>query len=276
LLAAIALAAVSACTGRPRPADPAEAVRVVSLAPSTTEALFAIGAGARVVGRSAYCDYPPEAMKLPAMGGVEPDMEAILELQPDLVVGLSGASSARAAEKLGAHGIATWFPVTDSLAEIDAMLVGMGARTGHASEARHLVADLDAHVRAVHDAVASQPHPRVLFVVGVAPIVVAGPGSFADELLRLAGATNAVVEGSPWHAIGLESVAELDPDVVLDAGSGGPARITTETPGWRSLRAVRDGHALGLSDDRVLRAGPRVGDGLAVLARLLHPGVPIP
>jgi iron complex transport system substrate-binding protein len=235
-----------------------------------------MGAGSRVVGRSAYCDYPPEAMKLPAVGGVEPDLEAVLELRPDLVVGLSGASTTRAAEKLGAHGIAAWFPVTDSLADIDAMLVGMGARTGHASEARHVVADLDAHVRAVQDAVASQPRPRVLLVVGVAPIVVAGPGSFADELVRLAGAMNSVVEGSPWHAIGIERVAELDPDVVVDAGSGGAARITPEAPGWRSLRAVREGHALRLSDDRVLRAGPRVAAGLAVLARLLHPGVTIP
>jgi iron complex transport system substrate-binding protein len=246
---------------------------VVSLAPSTTEALFAVGAGARVVGRSAYCDYPPEATKLPAVGGVEPDIEAILELQPDLVVGLSSVSTSRAAEKLAAHGISTWFPVTDSLAEIDSMLVGMGMRTGHASEARRVVAGLDAQVRGVEDAVAPQPHPRVLLVVGVAPIVVAGPGSFADELVRRAGATNSVADGSPWHAIDVERVAELDPDVILDAGSAGGARITAQTPGWRSLRAVREGHVLRLNDDRVLRAGPRVGDGVAVLARLLHPGL---
>jgi iron complex transport system substrate-binding protein len=116
----------------------------------------------------------------------------------------------------------------------------------------------------------------VLLVVGVAPIIVAGPESFADELVRRAGATNSVVEGSPWHAIDVERVAELDPDVILDAGSGGGTRITAGTPGWRSLRAVREGHVLRLGDDRVLRAGPRVGEGLAVLARLLHPGLTIP
>jgi iron complex transport system substrate-binding protein len=279
LLAALALAVAAACAHRHPLADPTDARRVVSLAPSTTEAIFAVGAGDRAVGRSTYCDYPPEATKLPAVGGVEPDLEVVLELRPDLVVGLRGASAARTAEKLSAHGIATWFPATDSLAEIDAMIVGMGARTGHTAEARRVAEKLEGQIAAVERAVASQPRPRVLMVVGVTPPVVAGPGSFADELLVRAGASNAAVEGGAWQTIGLERVAELDPDVVLDAsesdGSTAPA-ITPGAPGWRGMRAVREGHVVRVSDGRVLRAGPRVGEGLAVLARLLHPDVRIP
>ncbi len=221
LLAALAVVAASACDRRVAPADAAAAKRVVSLAPSTTETLFAIGAGALAVGRSTYCDYPAEATRLPAVGGVEPDIEAVLELRPDLVVGLSGASSAHTAEKLSAHGIATWFPADESLADIDAMILGMGDRTDHGPRARSIVAELDAHVAAVEGAVASEPRPRVLMVVGLTPVVVAGPRSFADELIRRAGATNAAVDGGAWQTIGFERVAELDPDVVLDASGGG-------------------------------------------------------
>lgn len=279
LFAALAFAVAAGCAQRRPVAEPTDARRVVSLAPSTTEAIFVVGAGDRAVGRSTYCDYPPEATKLPAVGGVEPDLEAILELRPDLVVGLSGASAARTAEKLGAHGIATWFPATNSLAEIDGMIVGMGARTGHTIEARRAVEKLDAQLASVERAAASLPRPHVLMVVGITPLVVAGPGSFADELLLRAGAANAVVEGGAWQTIGLERVAELDPDVVLDAsGSGGVAgsRIAPGAPGWNGMRAVREGHVVRVSDDRVLRAGPRIGEGLALLASLLHPGAQIP
>ncbi len=277
LLVGIALAA-SACT-RHGVANPTDAKRVVSLAPSTTEALFAIGAGDRTVARSTYCDYPPEVAALPAVGGVDPDVETILELKPDIVVGLSGLSSARTAEKLAARGIATWFPATDTLAEIDAMIVGMGVRTAHAAEAERVVARIDAEVAAVARAVASERKWRVILVVWLAPLVVAGPGSFADEILRRAGAANAVVDGGAWQTIGFERVAELDPDVVLDAsGAGlrGVSGIAPNAAGWSGLRAVRDGHVVQVKDARVLRAGPRIGEGLAVLARLLHPDAEIP
>ena len=276
LLAIVGLCAVAACARRKAPADPTDARRVVSLAPSTTEALYAVGAGDRVVGRSTYCDYPPEATKLPALGGVEPDVEAVLELQPDLVVDIAGAASQRVAEKIAAHGIATWFAPTDSLADIDAMLLGVGARTGHAARAEEVVKDLDEHVRAVERAVAAEARPRVLLVVGAAPIVAAGPRSFADELVRRAGAVNVVLEGGAWQTIAFERIAELDPDVVLDA-SEDAARITADAPGWGTLRAVRQpGHVIRIRDERVLRAGPRIGDGLTVLARMLHPGVAVP
>lgn len=284
LLTMIALAAAIAAAGCSKrhaaPATPVQqARRVVSLAPSTTEALFALGAGGRVVGRSSFCDFPPEATKLPALGGVEPDLEAILELQPDLVVGLSGVASERLEQKLAARGIATWFPHTESLAEIDALLVGLGERAGHSADAVRVVAEIDAREEAVTNAVAGEPRPRVLLVAGLGPVVVAGPASFADEMIRRAGGANVVTDGGGWPVVGFERVVELDPDVVVDvtvAESGGATRITPETPGWSGVRAVREGHVVPLGDERVLRAGPRIADGLAVLARTLHPGAPLP
>jgi iron complex transport system substrate-binding protein len=246
-----------------------------------TEALFAVGAGDRVVGRSRYCDYPPEAAQLPAVGGIEPDVERILELRPDLVVGPSGHWSASLAATLRARGIASWFPdEIESLAGVDRLVEGVGARTGHAEDARRVVQALASDEHAVDAAVAARPRPRALLVAGLEPtVVVAGPASFADELLRRAGAINAVVDGGAWPTFGLERILELDPDVIVDvsvAESDGHTRITREAHGWSLLRAVRDGHVVPLGDERLLRPGPRIAQGLAVLARALHPDAHVP
>ena len=127
------------CRKSPAPAkaDAGGAVRVVSLSPSTTETLFVIGAGDRVVGRSRYCDWPPEVAKLPVIGGyVDPSFEAILALRPDLVTGARGPAGAAMSERLDARGISTFLPQTESFAQIDTMILGLGERTGHTSEAK--------------------------------------------------------------------------------------------------------------------------------------------
>jgi iron complex transport system substrate-binding protein len=254
--------------------------RIVSLGPATTEALFAIGAGDRVVARSRYCDWPPEVTKLPALGGIEPDVETILQLQPDLVVGPSGGWSQRLAATLASHGIATWFPAdSSSLADVDALVQSLGERTGHAQEAARVVERIHASEHAVEQAVAAEPKPRVLFVVDVAPVYAAGPRTFAGEMLREAGADNALPADTGWTAVGFERIVEIDPDVVVDASSGDaatPSTITAQSPGWSGVRAVREGHVVRLHDHRVLTPGPRIGEGLAVLAHALHPDARIP
>jgi iron complex transport system substrate-binding protein len=241
-----------------------------------------VGAGDRVVGRSRYCDWPPEAARLPVVGGfADVDYEAVLELAPDLVVGAPGPAADRLAGQLAPRGVATWFPPNDSLAAIDAMLLGMGERTGHAADASRVVDELHGREREVERAVAAEPSPRVLFLVAVAPVpVAAGSGSFADELLARARAVNAVAGGRAWQKMELERIVELDPDVVVDASVGaGDAAVSSVTPqsgGWRDVRAVREGRVVPLGDSRVLRPGPRVAEGLAVLARALHPGAAVP
>jgi iron complex transport system substrate-binding protein len=269
----VAAIALSVACSRGTSSAAAVASRVVSLGPATTEALFAIGAGARTVGRSRYCDYPPEATKLPAVGGIEPDLEAILQLRPDLVVGPSGAWSTRFAKTLQERGIATWFPAEiTALAGVDAMLLTLGDRTGTRPGAERVVASLHAQEQHVDAVVAGKPRPRVLLVVGSSPIVVAGPASFADELLRRAGGTDAMTDGGAWPVVSFERLVELDPDVILDAAEGdAPSPITPEAAGWSGVRAVREGHVVPIHDERILRPGPRVAEGLAVIAHALHP-----
>jgi len=256
------------------------AVRVVSLSPSTTEALFAIGAKSAVVGRSRYCDYPPEALALPQVGGyADPNFEAILALKPDLVVGGRGPAGPQLLDRLRAFGTDGYFPETESFAQIDEMLLGLGARTGHAREAEDVVAKMRAREAGVERALAGRPRPRVLLVFGLEPVVVAGPRSFPNEMLARAGAENAVREGGAYPMVGMEQILALDPDVVVNAAiaeAHGAQRIDGNAAGWRELRAVKGGHVVALEDESLLRPGPRIAEALALLARSLHPEDKIP
>jgi iron complex transport system substrate-binding protein len=277
LLATVVM--LSGCRAHPHAETSGPAHRIVSLSPSTTEALATIGAGKLLVGRSRYCNYPAEVVALPEVGGyVDPNYEAILALAPDLVTGARGPAGPGLSTRLEARGIATYFPETESLDGIDAMLRGLGVRTGHRSEAEAVIASLHDQREAVVRAVATEPRVRVLLLFGITPIVAAGPGSFPDELVRLAGASNVVAEGGAYPTLGFEHVLALDPDVVVDAAWGenaDGARLSATSAGWKELRAVKGGHVIPLRDEAVLRPGPRIGEGLTLLAHALHPGVSI-
>jgi iron complex transport system substrate-binding protein len=276
----LALFATS-CRNRQTPSTSKNsATRVVSLSPNTTEALFAVGAGNRVVGRSRFCDYPPEVAKIPSVGGyVDASLEAILALRPDLVVGARGPAGPSLSEKLGAIGIATFFPPTESMAEIDSMIGELAARVGAADEGKRVVERLRARREAVARAVAGDPRVRALLVFSISPIVVAGPKSFPDEMIALANGENVVKGGGAYPTLGAERLLALSPDVVINAsmapGASGDG-IGKDEPGWRELAAVREGRVVSISDEAVLRPGPRVGDGLATLARAMHPRATVP
>lgn len=279
-VAAVVIVAVVLPACSRHKAAPAVASRVVSLSPSTTEAMFAIGAQASLVGRSRFCDYPPEAASLPQVGGyIDPNYEAILALRPDLVTGARGPSGPSVAEKLEAKGIATFFPEADSFAQIDAMLLGLGDLTGHRDEARALVSRIDAHAAAIAQVLVGKPKARVLLVFGLQPIVVAGPKSFPDEMLARAGGVNVVTEGPTYPTIDMEHLLALDPDVILNAAMAeahGAEAITKDAPGWSSVRAVKEGRVVAVTDEAVLRPGPRVADGLVTIAKALHPDAALP
>lgn len=270
---------VLSCT-KDKPTARAHIERIVSLSPSTTEAVFAVGSGDKLVGRSRYCDFPPEVTKLPQVGGyVDPNLEAILALRPDLVVGARGPAGRAMADKLEARGIATYFPATESFPEIDEMVRGIGERTGRADAGRAAVDALRARLDAVERSVASLPKVRVLLVFGLAPLSVAGPTSFPDEMIRRAGGTNVVAAGGAYPTIGIEHVITLDPDVVVNAAmmeERATERLNKNAPGWEKVRAVQSGRVASITNEAILRPGPRVAEGLALLARALHPEASIP
>lgn len=253
--------------------------RIVSLSPSTTEALFVIGAGKDVVGRSRYCDWPKEVLALPQVGGfVDPNLEAILALKPDLVTGARGPAGAAITERLEQRGIATYFPKTETFAEIDTMIRGLGERTGHAEQANAELDSMHRRIAGIEKAVGQKPPVRVLLVFGLAPISVAGPQSFAEEMIRHAGGINVVTDGGAYPTIGVERVISLDPDVIVNASMAealGVERIKKDAPGWSNVRAVKTDHVVSITDESVLRPGPRLAEGLTALAKAIHPDVPL-
>src|SRR5690606_14622563 len=128
-----------------------------------TEAMYAMGAGSQIVGRSRYCDHPREALSLPPVGGyVDPSFEAILALTPDLVVGERGPVGPQIAARLEERGVATFFPETATFADIEAMLLGLGQRTGRNREAEALVARVRDRIADVERQVSALPRARVL------------------------------------------------------------------------------------------------------------------
>ncbi len=173
-LAIFAALALAACSRR----GAVGSARVVSISPSTTEAAFAVGAGPLVVGRSKYCDYPPEAARLPVVGGfADPNLEAILALAPTLVIGARGPAGPAIEQALNAHGIATLFPETESFAQIEGMLKELGARLHLEAGAAAAVGAIEADRQRVAAAIAGRPRVRAVFLFDVSPIYAAGPGA---------------------------------------------------------------------------------------------------
>jgi iron complex transport system substrate-binding protein len=251
--------------------------RIVSLSPSTTETVCALGATSQLVGRSRFCDYPPEITSLPEVGGyVDPNLEAIVGLRPDLVVGARGPAGAAIVTQLEERGIATYFPRSETLAESDDMIRGLGATIDRAPEGEAIVTSIHARWTAIDTALAARAKRRVLLLFGVSPVVASGPASFGDEVLAHAHGTNVVTQGGTYPLLDLETVVRLDPDVIVDAAVAeehGAQRIAADAPGWRDVRAVREGRVIAMADERMLRPGPRIAEGVEALARALYPDV---
>lgn len=246
--------------------------RVVCLVPSATELVFALGAGDRVVGVSAFDDHPPEVTRLPRIGGMtNPSFEGIAALRPDAVVGVEGPTDLTALRRLRALGVRVVVPRVESVAELLAAVDLYGRLLHLAPEAaalrRRIARDLDA----VRARVGGRPRPRTLVVLGRRPLVVAGPGSWVDEVLSLAGGANVVTAGGRYPAIPRESLTTLLPEAILDfTGHADGAALRDELAGI-DLPAVRHGRVTTLGDPMFLRPGPRVTEAAARLAAALHP-----
>lgn len=293
-LAALALALwlVAACRDRRPTADAGAAAprpraawdagpvarRVVSLVPNTTEIAFALGAGAQVVGVSRFDDYPPEATRLPRVGGmVDPSFEAIATLRPDAVIGIQGPVNRAVLDRLADLGVRAVFPRVESVAEVHDAIDVMAALLGRQDNARALHERIRERTAAVQRAVRGRARPKVLAVFGQRPVVVAGEGSWFSELIELAGGTNAAHGTNRYPMYSLEQVMATAPDVVLDMTTmEGHGDLATAWAGYAAIPAVRNRRVVRLNDPAVLRPGPRLGDALVVIARAVHPGLRIP
>ncbi len=256
--------------------------RIVSLTPAGTEMLFAIGAGPQVVGRDEFSDYPAEVKDLPSVGGSMGDynFEAVTALKPDLV--LAGAiNTPEQIKALEDLGISVY--VLANPTDFDGLFVQLqtlGQITGKTTEATALVADLQTRVQAVEQKIMPLSYAPLVFyeLDGSDPAKpwTSGPNTFISKMIRMAGGFNlGDALGSDWAQISQEELIKQNPAIILlgDAAYGVTAEQVARRPGWEAIQAVKDGNILPFDDNLVSRPGPRMVDGLELLARLLHPGV---
>jgi len=249
------------------PQAPAVVRRVVTLAPSLTDAVIALGALDVLVGVSRF-DERPEVRTLPRVGGfVDPSVEAVAALKPDLVLVQPGPGNRAPVEALAGLGISILALRLSSVADVLAALRAISAALGRTPRGEALAQQLEATRAQVRARARGLPPVRVLFAYGLEPLVVAGPGSFADELLSDAGGTNVAADaGRAYPVWSVERALGSRPDVVLDASEGVAGREALQSlPGLREARWVR------LPSTALLHPGPALGQGLEELFLALHP-----
>ena len=238
----------------------APARRIVSLLPSFTEILFAIGAGDRLVGRTTWCDYPPAALAVPSVGdAMPPSVEAVAARRPDLVVLYRSGPNVTAAEQLERLGIPTVLLDLNLLEELGAATRRLGTLTGRQVPAESLAA-------AVDRVVSQPPAPStqsLAFIVWDNPPIVIGAGSYLDRLAALVGARNVFHDvGSPSAQVSIETIAARDPDFLAVLSDSALPPAYASRPEWRVVRAVRERRFLFLPGQLFGRPGPRAADAI--------------
>jgi len=258
--------------------------RIVSLVPAATEMLFAVGAGPQVVGVSSYDTYPPQTATLPKLGALlDPDVERILSLRPDFAV--IYATQTDLERQLHRAGIETYAYRHAGLPDVSRTILDLGLRTGHRAEAESVVSSIDGSLARIRRAVAGLPRPRTLLVFGrerlaLRGIYASGGIGFLNDMLTSAGADN-VFADVKLEAVQAttESVIARQPEVIVEVrGADTPmphGAVQDEIKTWSilgSVPAVRNGRVFYLIDERLVVPGPRVAQGVRILANAIHPG----
>jgi len=256
----------------------APAERIVSLAPSNTEIAFALGAGDRLVGVTDFCDYPPEALEIAKIGGLEANLEQIVALDPDLVLAIGGEPEPAIIAQLQEQGLAVLALAPDDLEALYQDIELVGQATASEQQADELIDEMQQRIAAVTSVTADVAERPLVFyeLDGTDPSKpwTAGKGSWHDEFIHMAGGSNlAGDQESPWVQLNAEEIVARDPDIVIlgDAAWGVSPESVAERPGWEVISAVQNGKVYPIDDNLISRPGPRVVEGIEELAQLIHP-----
>lgn len=250
--------------------------RVVSLNPTTTETMFAIGAGSLLIGRSHWDEWPDSARMVPDMGdGISPNVEKIVAAHPDLVLLYASEDNRAAADRLESAGIRTISLRIDRISDFDHSVRLLGRVLGDSARAAYVADTVAASLQRVSSATRSLNAPSVVWpMLDTSPMVIGG-GSFINELLTIAGARN--VYGylpQPSPIVSIEDVISKNPDFVIRGGEGGSNAPLNGV--WRAVPAIQQGHVINIPLSMVLRPSVQMGAAATVLARAIHPGVVLP
>ncbi len=279
LLACVMLAACS--RGAQRPASitqlddwnrtvalAAPARRIVSLAPATTELVFALGLGDRLVGRTTWCDYPAAATRVTSVGnGIGPNVEAIAAQHPDLVLLYPSEANRPALAQLDRLGIPTAVLGQDAIAQWRLTVQWIARAAGEPARGDSLLDDFDRRLRAARTAGPADPTaPAVFIAVGANPPIAIGKGSFVSELVELSGGRNAFDDiAGPSAVVSLEAIVAHHPDAVLILGPDSSTRDIARRPGWQALPPVRGGRIIAVDGSQFNRPSPRIPEAIAQL-----------
>jgi cobalamin transport system substrate-binding protein len=259
---------------------PGPPARIVSLSPAITEILFAVGAGSRVVGVTSYCDFPPEAARLPKVGSYTGlSVEKVIGLRPDIVIGMRGnAPEALGALRRAGLKVLAYDPIT--LYGVLELMDEIGHMTQETPGNVPAVAELRARVDAVRSRAALlRRRPRTLVAVQLEPLYAAGAGTHCDDMVRLAGGENLAADADvPWPQYSLERMLEKDPEAIITvSGHINGEEMTSakvlsdlrKSRAWSGTTAVKRGNVLTMDDDLLTLPGPRIVDGLETMARAI-------
>jgi iron complex transport system substrate-binding protein len=260
---------------------PALPQRIVSLAPSNTEILYALGLGDRVVGRTDYDDYPPEAKEKPSIGGFStPNIEEVVAKSPDLVLA-TNIHISKIVPQLEARGLTVLVLDPKNIDQVLEAIKLVGQVTGKEKEAKTLTDGMQQRIKAVTDKTGELPENqklKVLYLTWHDPLMTSGAGTLSNELMQLAGGINIFPEITGTKSIELETVIARNPQVMIagigmGTGEDKPLEFLKTEPRLQSTEAAINGRIYGIDIDLTGRAGPRIIDGLEQFARCIHPEI---
>ncbi|ANS73563.1 cobalamin-binding protein [Paenibacillus yonginensis] len=251
--------------------------RIISIAPSETESLFALGLGDQIVGVTDIDDYPEEAQSKPKVGGYELNTEAIVAAKPDVVFA-AGITSADTIKGLRDLGIKVFQFNPKTVEAIIQDLQQYGQITDHQAEAAQLTAKMESELAQVTDKAKSlSDEQKKKVYIEFSPGWTVGKGEFMDELITLSGGINVAGDTTGWNEINEETIIKANPDVILYANSVIDDKnqtldqIIKARAGWDQITAVKEGRIVGLDDNLLSRTGPRITEGLLEVAKAIYP-----
>jgi iron complex transport system substrate-binding protein len=251
--------------------------RVVSMAPNVTEVLFALGLEEKIVAVTPLCDYPPEAQSKTHLGGTNPSIEQILAFKPDLVLAPQDMIQPDLLHSLDRVKIPTFVLQAAQLEDVLAQIQTVARMFDRSKAGDELTATVRQRIALVRERTQSLAHPRVLYVLNTDPLQTAGPGSFIHQLIEAAGGANIASDTfTSYPRFALEEVLARDPELIIfpiGTAEGIPEEEQQQWRRWASLSAVKHNRLVQIPSVLIDRPGPRIVEGLELLAKAIHPEV---
>lgn len=256
-----------------------EPQRIVSLIPSNTETAFALGVGDKIVGRSEWDNYPEEVLEIESIGDQTMNVEKILSLNPDMVLGVASHAhnSAEGVKQLKDAGIAVvLIDEATSFEQVYKSIEMIGKATGANEKATEIIDGMKERIAAVKKKTASITEKKtVVFEINLEPIFVAGANTFMDEILSIINAENAITEEG-WPELDQEALIERNPDIIITTYGyyvEDPVKQVMDRAGWQDIMAVKEEQVYDVHSDLVSRPGPRLVEGVEEVAKVVYPEV---